>query len=103
MSTKIIISLLLGTNFLSTFSFSAISQANATNLNKQVSNTAEVYNKQEQIYSQSINYEQEVIKYNQDLKSNPNDPKLYYKRAYAYYELQQYDKAIADLNKAIET
>ena len=40
--------------------------------------------------------------FNQAIKFNPNNPEAYHKRANAYYDLKEYEQALADYTKAIE-
>ncbi|VXD25759.1 Serine/threonine kinase [Planktothrix serta PCC 8927] len=40
--------------------------------------------------------------FNQAIKFNPTNPEIYHKRANTYYDLKEYDQALADYTKAIE-
>ena len=44
----------------------------------------------------------EIKKYTRQIQRNPYDAEAYYWRGTSYYKLEQYDRAIADLNKAIQ-
>ena len=43
-----------------------------------------------------------VLEYTHAIAETPNDEKAYFMRAYAYYALRDYAKALADINKVIE-
>ncbi len=43
-----------------------------------------------------------IVKLSEEIHKEPNNPELYAQRGELYYQLQNYDQAIADLSKAIE-
>ena len=47
-------------------------------------------------------HREEVQRYTEQIKQNPNDANAYNGRGMAYWYLKQHEKAIQDLNKAIE-
>lgn len=50
----------------------------------------------------SKNFDKAAEYYTSLINANPNDPELFSKRGYSYYQKRQFNKAIKDFNKAIQ-
>jgi len=103
MKSKIIITFLITIASLLTISQAQSKETSfKENLNREANITITEYNKQEKLYAQENNPNQEIDIYTRLISKHPHYADAYYNRGVGYQRFKQYDKAIKDYTQALK-